>query len=173
MLLKFLYKLTHKGVTEDQIPYYYKRSVIEEIWHLIRKIICQNIAPNCVLTPVRMFLYRLCGFKMGKGCFIGMKCYLDDLCVDQIELGDNVGISYGVYITCHGVKQNHNKLIIKNDVYIGMRVNIAARQDLEIGEGAIIGAGTLVNKSVPAGATFVGVPGRVIKCETGFSWKDE
>ena len=54
MLLKLLYKLTHKGVTENEIPYYYKRSVIRQVWHLIRKGICQNIAPNCVLTPVRI-----------------------------------------------------------------------------------------------------------------------
>lgn len=28
----------------------------------------------------------MCGFKIGKGCFIGMKCYFDDLCVDKIML---------------------------------------------------------------------------------------
>ena len=118
-------------MSEDKIPYWYKRSITGELWHLIRKGICQNIAPNCVLTPVRIGLYRMCGFKIGKGCFIGMKCYLDDLCVDKIIIGNNV-------------------------------TSITARHDIEIGEGAIIGAMASVNKSVPAGTTAVGVPCRVI-----------
>lgn len=84
-----------------------------------------------MLTPVRIGLYRMCGFKIGKGCFIGMKCYLDDLCVDKIVIGNNV-------------------------------TSITARHNIEIGEGAIIGAMALVNKSVPAGTTAVGVPCRVI-----------
>lgn len=92
-----------------------------------------------------------------------MKCYFDDLCVDRIEIGDNVTISYGVYFACHGRKQGHNKIIIKDNAYIGMRTSITARYDIEIGEGAVIGAMALVNKSVPAGTTAVGVPCRVIK----------
>lgn len=55
---------------------------------------------------------QMCRFKIGKGCFIGMKCYLDDLCVDEIIIGDNETISYGVYFACHGRKQGHNKIEI-------------------------------------------------------------
>lgn len=86
-----------------------------------------------------------------------MKCYLDDVCVKELVIGKNVIISYGVYFACHGRKQGHNKLVIKDGAYIGMRANITARHDLVIGEGAVIGAGTLVNYSVPDGATCVGV----------------
>ena len=161
-ILLLYYRLRHPNVPYDKIPYYYKRTLIGEVWHLIIKIICQIIAPNCVLTSLRVALYRLCGFKIGKGTFIGMKCYLDDLCIDDIEIGDKVIISYGVYFACHGRKQGHNKILIKNGAYIGMRANITARHDLVIGEGAIVGAGSLVNKNVPDGATCVGVPGRIL-----------
>lgn len=163
MVLKYLYKLSHPKVSDEDIPYWYKRTFLGEFWHIIRKGICQNIAPNCVLTPVRIGLYRLCGFKIGKGTFIGMKCYLDDLCVKEMEIGNNVTISYGVYFACHGPNQGHNRLTIKDGAYIGMRANITARHDLVIGENAVVGAGTLVNKSVPDGATCVGVPGRVME----------
>lgn len=108
-------------------------------------------------------MYRLCGFKIGKGTFIGMKCYLDDLCVDKILIGDNVIISYGVYFACHGPNQGHNKIIIKDNAYIGMRANIIARNDIEIGENAVIGAQSLVNKSVPAGRTAIGVPCKILE----------
>lgn len=163
ILIPLYYRIKHPNVSYDKIPYMYKRFVLGEIWHLVRKGICQNIAPNCVLTPVRITLYRMCGFKIGKGCFIGMKCYLDDLCVDKIEIGNNVTISYGVYFACHGRKQGHNRIIIKDGAYIGMRTSITARHDIEIGEDAVIGAMALVNKSIPAGATAVGVPCKVIE----------
>ena len=155
-----LYHWKHPDVHEDEIPYYYKRSILGEIWHLIRKGICQNIAPNCVMNPVRIGLYRMCGFKIGNGCFIGMKCYLDDLCVDKIVIGDNVTISYGVYFACHGWKQSHNQIVIKDGAYIGMRASITARHDIEIGNNAIVGAMSLVNKSVADGETVVGVPAK-------------
>lgn len=162
-LLSFFYKLRHHNVPANEIPYWYRRSILEQIWHTIRKGICQNIAPNCVLNPVRIMMYRLCGFKIGKGTFIGMKCYLDDLCVDKILIGDNVIISYGVYFACHGPNQGHNKIIIKDNAYIGMRANIIARNDIEIGENAVIGAQSLVNKSVPAGRTAIGVPCKILE----------
>ncbi len=162
-LLPLFYKLTHPGVKREDIPYYWKRSIFTETWHLIRKGICQNIAPNCVLAPVRNGLYKLCGLKKGKGGFIGMKCYFDDLCVDKIEIGNNVTISYGVYFACHGPNQGHNKIIIKDGAYIGMRASIIAPSDIEIGENAIVGAQTLVNKNIPTGKTAVGIPCRILE----------
>lgn len=162
-LLANVYHWMHPNVPVEKIPSWYRRSLLGEVWHLIRKGICQNMAPNCVLTPVRIGLYRMCGFKIGKGTFIGMKCYLDDLCVEEMEIGKNVIISYGVYFACHGRKQGHNKLVIKDGAYIGMRANITARHELMIGKGAVVGAGALVNKSIPDGATAVGVPAKVIK----------
>lgn len=92
-----------------------------------------------------------------------MKCYLDDLCVKELVIGEKVIISYGVYFACHGKGQEHNKLIIKDHAYIGMRASVVARHDMEIGENAVIGAMALVNKSVPANATAVGVPIKIIE----------
>lgn len=45
-----------------------------------------------------------------------------------------------------------------------MRASIVApKGDIEIGEKAIVGAMTLVNKSVPEGATVVGVPCKMVE----------
>jgi acetyltransferase-like isoleucine patch superfamily enzyme len=114
---------------------------------------------------MRVNLYRLCGFKIGKNVFIGMKCYLDDLNPENMIIEDNVGISYGVYFSCHGRKQKHHKIILKNNCHLGFRCSVLAREDLEIGERAMIGAMSLVNKSIPADTTAVGVPCKVIKQE--------
>ena len=163
-LLSLVYKMLHPRVKFDDIPYWWKRSILNQIWHSIRKFICQNIAPNCITNFMRVRLYRLCGIKVGGGTFIGMKCYLDDLCCDKIEIESNAVVSYGVYFACHGRKQDHHRIIIKNGAYIGMRASIVApKDDVEIGEGAIIGAMTLVNKTIPARTTAVGVPCRIIE----------
>lgn len=162
-LSAYIYQKTHPNVPEEQIPYWFRRSLIGEIGHLLRKKICVVWAPNCSITPLRMALYRLCGFQIGKGTFIGMKCYLDDLCVDKMTIGEHVTISYGVYFACHGVNQGHNRITIGNNAYIGMRASIIAPTDIEIGEGAIVGAQTLVNKSIPAHTTAVGVPCKLIE----------
>lgn len=157
-----IYKISHPGTKWEDIPYWWRRSIIGEVWHLVRKGICQNIAPNCVLTPVRIGLYRLCGLKIGKGGFIGMKCYFDDLCVDKMVIGNNVTISYGVYFACHGPQQGHNTIQILDGAYLGMRAAVIARHNIVIGERAMVGAMSLVNKSVPDDTTVVGVPCKTI-----------
>lgn len=158
-----LYKMFHPRVKREDIPFWYKRSVMEQLWHSLRKFICQNIAPNCIFRETRIALYRLCGFKIGNNVFIGMKCYFDDLCPENMIIEDNVGISYGVYFSCHGKKQGYQKIIIREGSHIGMRSSIHARQDIEIGYNCMIGAMSFVNKSIPDNSTAVGIPAKVIK----------
>lgn len=52
-------------------------------------------------------------------------------------------------------------VVIGNDVWIGTRVIIMP--GVTIGDGAVIGAGSVVTKDVPAGAVAVGVPCRPIR----------
>ena len=93
-----------------------------------------------------------------------MKCYLDDLCVDKCIIEDNVTISYGVYMTQHGYGQNHKTLIFRGGAYIGMRSMIVARDEVtEIGENAVVGAGSLVLHSVPPNTVYAGNPAKFIK----------
>ena len=155
-ILTLYYRLTHPS--NEKIPYAYKRSLLEQVWHSIRKFICQNIAPNCVTNFMRISLYRLCGFKIGKNVFIGMKCYLDDVFPKNIVIEDNVTISYGVYFAFHGRNQTHHTIILRHNAYIGFRSSILARQDIEIGHNSVIGAMSLVNKSIPPNTTASGVP---------------
>ena len=50
--------------------------------------------------------------------------------------------------------------IIGNDVWIGTRVTILPR--IKVGDGAVIGAGAVVTKDVPAYAIVGGVPAHII-----------
>jgi serine O-acetyltransferase len=50
--------------------------------------------------------------------------------------------------------------VVGDDVYIGARATVVGK--IKIGNGAKIAANTLVINNVPAGATVMGVPGRII-----------
>lgn len=162
LILKY-YKLRHPNVPEEKIPARYKISLWTGVKKPIRKWWSAVFCPKIPFNNLRVACYRLCGYKIGKGTFIGMHCYLDDLCYDKIEIGKNVTISYGVYFACHGRKQGHNRIVIEDGAYIGMRVNIVApKGDVVIGEKAIVGAASLVNRSVGKGEVVAGVPAKVL-----------
>ena len=122
-----LLKWAYEKKTGKSAPYYFNYSPLTIIGKPIRKWVAQCLAPNCVFNNIRILLYRLCGFKIGKHVFIGMKCYLDDMCYDLMTIGNNVTISYGVYFACHGKHQGHLPITIKDGAYIGMRANIIAK----------------------------------------------
>lgn len=159
-LLEILYRCTHKGVTE--VPYEYKYTLWQVFNKIVRKFFSVVLIPTCPFNHTRVWLYKLIGYKIGKNVFIGMRCYLDDLCYDQLTIEDDVIISYGVYFAHHGRKQGHNHITIKKGAYIGMRATIIAPQDLIIGSYAIVGAGSLVNRDVADGVTVAGIPAKPI-----------
>lgn len=130
-LLKQLYEKT----TKKTAPYYLDYSILKIIGKPIRKFVVQVLTPNCPFNNIRILLYRLCGFKIGKNCFIGMKCYLDDMCYDLLEIGNNVTISYGVYFACHGKGQGHLPIIIEDGAYVGMRACVISKNPEELGRG--------------------------------------
>lgn len=165
-----LLKWSYEKIYRKPAPYYYNYSVVKILLKPIRKWFVNVFAANCPFNCVRIAIYRLCGFKIGKGVFIGMRNYLDDMCYDMLEIGNNVTISYGVYFACHGKNQGHIPIRIEDGAYIGMRASIitkfpTAESDnkiLIIGENSVVGACTLVNRCVPNGATAVGIPCRII-----------
>jgi serine O-acetyltransferase len=50
--------------------------------------------------------------------------------------------------------------VVGDDVYIGTGATLVGK--IKIGNGAKIAANTLVMSNVPAGATVMGVPGRIV-----------
>jgi len=161
--MKLLAKI-YKKVLKKNPPYYLNYPIILIIWKPIRKFINVVIIPNIPFNFLRVWLYRLIGFKIGKNVFIGMKCYLDDVEPQNIIIGNNVTISYGCYFACHGINQKRTKIIIEDNVYIGMRCNIVSgKNGIRIKQGAIIGAASLVNKDVEKDDIVAGVPIRKIK----------
>jgi len=160
----YLAEQFYKKVLHKEPPYYARYSLVTIIWKPIRKYLNVVIIPNVPFSNLRVVLYRMIGFKIGKNVFIGMKCYLDDVAVDKMVIEDNVTISYGCYFACHGKGQGHTSLHIKQDAYLGMRCNIiTGKEGVVIGEKSIVAAGSLVNKNIEDGSVVAGVPVKVLK----------
>lgn len=164
-IAKSLYRIINK----KEPPEDYSYSICGLIMKPIRKWITNTVASNCPFNKFRIALYRIAGFKIGKNTFIGMHCYLDDMCYKLLSFGDDVIVSYGVYFACHGRNQGHYPIRVNDRAYIGMRASIISKnadgseRGVCIDEDAVVGACALVNKDIPKGATAVGVPCRIIQ----------
>jgi acetyltransferase-like isoleucine patch superfamily enzyme len=168
MGLKYIYKFLGKP-----IPYYAKYPLWLIILKPIRKYINVVMIPNIPFSHLRVTLYRMLGFKIGKNVFIGMKCYMDDMEPSNTIIEDNVTISYGTYYTTHGKWQGHTVIHIKEHAYIGMRYNIlSGKEGIVIGRNTVIGAGSLVNKSMPDNTVAAGCPIKVIRINEKSAWGD-
>lgn len=165
----YLLKRLYEKIYKKPAPYYYDYSLATVLMKPLRKWLTVAVAPYCPFNCVRIAIYRLCGFKIGKRTFIGMRCYLDDMCYDLLTIGDDVIISYGVYFACHGRNQGHYPIVVSDGAYIGMRANIISKNTavptggVRIGRSSVVGACALVNKDVPDGATAVGIPCRIVE----------
>ncbi len=106
-----------------------------------------------------------------------------------LEIGDRVFINYGVSISSHKLIKIGNRcqignycmlmdndyhqvgdktmlgqsspIIIEDDVWLGARVIVL--KGVTIGQGAAIGAGSVVTRDIPPRSVAVGVPARVVK----------
>lgn len=162
----YLIEQFYKIVLKKEPPYYAKYSFSTILWKPIRKYLNVVVIPNVPFTNLRVYMYRLIGFNIGKNVFIGMKCYFDDVAIDKMIIENNVTISYGCYFACHGKGQEHTGIHIKQGVYLGMRCNVlSGKKSISIGENAMIGAGSLVNKSIPDNVKAVGVPVKVLDAD--------
>ncbi len=158
----YLAEQFYRVILKKEPPYYASYSLITIVWKPIRKYLNVVIIPNVPFTNLRVAMYRWIGFNIGKNVFIGMKCYLDDVAVEKLSIGENVTISYGCYFASHGKNQRHMPICIEKGAYIGMRCNLlAGKEGIVVGENSIIGAGSLVNKTIPPNMTAMGIPAKV------------
>ncbi len=93
---------------------------------------------------------------------------IDTVHPELVEIGKHVALREGVKILTHfidptqeGVHFRQGKVKICDNVFIGMNVIIC--NSVTIGEGAIVGAGSIVTKDIPPYQVWAGNPARFIK----------
>lgn len=109
--------------------------------------------------------------EIGSYIYIGPNGYINGLGGVSIKSGTIIGPNLVIHSANHKYKQakylpydesfDFRKVIIKENVWIGGNVIITPGS--EIGEGCIIGAGTVVSGKIPDLSIVVGNPCRVIK----------
>lgn len=87
-------------------------------------------------------------------------------CMEKIDIGDRCIIANNVVIVDHDHDFVNGGFVsapvkLQNDVWIG--ANATVLKGVTIGEGAIVAAGSVVNKDVPAHTMVAGAPARIIK----------
>lgn len=119
-------------------------------------------------VDMRCSIYRKLGVNLGKGTIIDLGVWFDPVAPEKISIGDFVNIAYGVSILTHFAGLNllleypplQKEVIIHDHCCICANATIIP--GVEIGSGCIIGANSVVTKSIPPNSVVIGNPARII-----------
>ncbi|MDE1166435.1 MAG: serine O-acetyltransferase [Pseudomonas sp.] len=109
------------------------------------------------------------GIEIHPGAKVGRRFFIDHgmgiVIGETAEIGDDVTLYQGV--TLGGTSWNKGKRhpTLEDGVVVGAGAKVLG--PFTVGAGAKIGSNAVVTKAVPAGATAVGIPGRIIVKEDG------
>lgn len=148
-----------------------------------------EIGENCLINGTFIFEISEGIITIGDRTFIGGGTFI---CIDEIKIGSDVMFSWGCTIADNnshshvwserendviswkkGVDENkiggykdwtnvkRGKVVIKDKAWIGF--NSIILKGVTIGEGAIVGAGSVVTKDVPNWTIVAGNPAKIIR----------
>ena len=110
----------------------------------------------------------LTGVEIHPGAKIGRRVFIDHgmgvVIGETAEVGDDCLIYKGVVLGGTSLEKKKRHPTLGRGVVVGSNACILGA--IEIGDGARIGSGSVVVRSVPAAATAVGIPGHVVNRKT-------
>lgn len=131
---------------------------------VVKNFIIIQIARYTPFLSVKNWLYRVfLRMKVGKKTAFALMVMPDIMFPEKIIVGNNSVIGYNTTILAHEylIKEYRlGEVVIGNEVMIG--ANSTILPGVTIGDGAIVSAGTLVHKDVPAGSFVGGNPMKII-----------
>lgn len=155
--------------------------IITHTLYTLKKGICFKLAyypalfPSIWFSKLRAIMWRSMGCNVGKNVRIGHSVSIDFGNTDLIEIEDHVIVTNCCILLCHrremrGYRKDdeawnlpyiYRPITLKKGCQIGMGSIIMP--GVTIGEGAIIGARSVVTKDIPAWTIAAGSPCKVIK----------
>lgn len=138
----------------------------EELRKLFSQLIGQPVDESFGLFPP---FYTDCGknIHIGRHVFINMGCKFQDQ--GGIFIDDGVLIGHNVVLATlnHAMQPERRGDMLPAPIHIGKRVwigsNATVLPGVTIGDGAVVAAGAVVTKDVPANAVVGGVPAKAIR----------
>ena len=150
------------------------------IWYwYLNKVARFSVLPALLkifgLRYFRAYLWKKTGCNIGKNVSIGWDVYYDVGNAKLITIEDDVWIASRALILCHrrdmsayykgerykNVPHMQLPVIIKKGACVSMSAIIMP--GVTIGEGAVVAAGALVTKDVPAWTIVAGSPAKVLR----------
>lgn len=106
----------------------------------------------------------LTGIEIHPGAQIGRRFFIDHgmgvVIGETAEIGDDCTLYHGVTLGGTSWQRTKRHPTLGNNVVVGAGAKILG--PITVGDNARVGSNSVVVKDVPAGATVVGIPGRVI-----------
>lgn len=139
-----------------------------EVREEIKRQLFRKVGKNVFIEPD--FICEMGNnITIGDDTFFNFGCIIFDM--GEVTIGKNVmlGPRVGIYTTNHAFDPDERvrNVVISKPVTIGDRAWIAADvkilQGVTIGEGSIVGAGSVVTHDIPAGVVAAGNPCRVLR----------
>ena len=153
------------------IKQFFRNIHLKHLEKMLDRFYLEPFAPR----KLRPILIRKMGCHVGKNTFFGDYVRMDTSYADMIYIGDYTHITSGCRLLCHQrdltgycVGDNAANLGYKTgEIHIGKGVMVGMETiimpGVTIGDGAIIGAGSIVTKDIPAWTIATGRPARVVK----------
>lgn len=153
------------------VKQFFKNMHLKHLEKMLDRFYLEPFAPR----KLRPLLIRKMGCHVGKNTFFGDYVRMDTSYADMIYIGDYSHITSGCRILCHQrdlkgycVGDNAASLGYRTgEVHIGKGVMVGMESTImpgvTIGDGVIIGAGSVVTKDIPPYTIAVGNPAKVVK----------
>jgi acetyltransferase-like isoleucine patch superfamily enzyme len=115
----------------------------------------------------RLEQLRRLGARIGRDVFLGPDVYVEHDFAPLLSIEDGVVLARGASVLLHDSALNNvlgeplkfGAVVLRTRCYVGANATVLC--GVEIGAGAIVGAGSVVTRDVPAGAVAYGNPARL------------
>ena len=155
--------------------------VIKRGWVSVRNaFLLKHFMNSSILAPilprkVRPWVLRRIGCHVGRDVFIGSEVWIDSGHADLIYIDDHAHVTGRTVLLCH--KRDLSDYYVGDDYaakpYLTAPIHLCKGcstgtgtiilPGVTVGEGAIIGAGSVVTKDIPAWTVALGCPAKVVR----------